>query len=104
MEKKQYDLFRDILRRFQKAGVLEDVILIGSWATVFYKHYFKKYERLQGYSLVTRDLDLLVDRPGRVKSAVDVPALLKDLGFVSSFVGSQGYIHLIHPDCPFRQL
>lgn len=98
MEKKQYDLFLEVLRRLEKAGLLEDVVLIGSWTTIFYKAYFKGFERLKRYALVTRDLDLLVDYPGRVKVKVDVPRLLEDLGFVVSFIGSQGYIHLIHPD------
>ena len=98
MEKKQYDLFLEILRRFHKAGLLDDVILIGSWTTVFYKEYFKGYQRLKKYALVTRDLDLLIDHPNRVKGNVDIPHLLEDLGFVVSFVGSKGYIHLVHPD------
>ena len=98
MEKKQYDLFLEVLRRLQAAGLLGDVILIGSWTTVFYKAYFKGFERLKRYALVTRDLDLLVDRPGKIKGRVDVPVLLEDLGFVLSFIGSQGYIHLVHPD------
>ena len=98
MEKKQYDLFLEVLRRLHKAGLLGDVILIGSWTTVFYKAYFKGFERLKRYALVTRDLDLLVDYPSRVKEKVDVPRLLEDLGFVISFIGSKGYIHLIHPD------
>ena len=86
MEKKQYDLFLEILRRFQKAGLLADVILIGSWTTVFYKTLFKGYERLKKYALVTRDLDLLVDHPNRVKGNVDIPHLLEDLGFVVSLI------------------
>ena len=98
MEKKQYDLFIEILQRFQKEGLLEDVILIGSWTTVLYKSYFKGYERLKKYALVTRDLDLLVDHPNKLKGNVDIPHLLEDLGFVVSFVGRKGYIHLIHPD------
>ena len=98
MEKKQYDLFIEILRRFQKEGLLVDVILIGSWTTVLYKEYFKGYERLKKCVLVTRDLDLLVDHPNKLKGNVDIPHLLEDLGFVVSFVGRKGYIHLIHPD------
>jgi hypothetical protein len=98
VEKKQYDLFLEILRRFQKSGLLDDVILIGSWTIVFYKAYFKGFERLKRYALVTRDLDFLVDYPHRVKGRVDIPQLLENLGFVVSFVGSEGYIHLVHPD------
>ena len=37
MEKSQYNLCIEILRRFHKAGLLNDFILIGSWAMVFYK-------------------------------------------------------------------
>lgn len=98
MEKKQYDLFLEVLRRLEKAGLLGDIVLIGSWTTVFYKAYFKEFQRLKKYALVTRDLDLLVDHPNRIKEKVDVPELLEDLGFVLSFIGSQGYIHLVHPD------
>ncbi|MBF0490535.1 MAG: hypothetical protein HQL15_07945 [Candidatus Omnitrophica bacterium] len=76
MEKKQYDLFIEILRRFQKTGLLGDVILIGSWTSVFYKSYFKGYERLKKYALVTRDLDLLVDHPSCIKGKVDIRSYL----------------------------
>ncbi len=98
MEKNQYNLFLEVLRRLQRVGLLDEVILIGSWTTVFYKAYFKSYQRLRKYALVTRDIDFLVDRPGQIKHQADIPELLKDLGFVISFVGSKGYIHLKHPD------
>jgi len=54
VEKKQYDLFLEVFRRFQKAGLLDDIVLIGSWTTVFYKAYFKGFQRLKKYALVTR--------------------------------------------------
>lgn len=40
MEKKQSDLCLEILRRFHNAGILDDLILIGSWCVYFYKDYF----------------------------------------------------------------
>ena len=40
MEKKQSDLCLEILRRFHKAGILDDLILIGSWCVYFYREYF----------------------------------------------------------------
>jgi hypothetical protein len=46
----------------------------------------------------TRDIDLLVSLPPKIKSDVDVPELLADLGFVTDFVGSKGYMRLNHPD------
>ena len=42
MEKSQYDLCAEVLGRSDKAGILKDIILIGSWCTLFYKEYFGK--------------------------------------------------------------
>ena len=48
-------------------------------------------------SLITRDMDLLIPRPKAIKTKVDIAELLKDLGFIVGFTGSQGYIRLEHP-------
>lgn len=95
MEKSQYDLCIEVLRRLDKAGILKDIVLVGSWCTLFYKDFFggKKYMT----SLKTRDMDLLITQPGSIKAKVDVAQLLQDLGFVVGFTGSQGYIRLEHP-------
>ena len=45
MENSQYDLCIEVLRRLDKAGILKDIVLVGSWCTLFYKKFFsgKKY-------------------------------------------------------------
>ena len=95
MEKSQYDLCIEVLRRLDKVGVLKDIVLVGSWCTLFYKEFFgqKNYTA----SLTTRDIDLLIPLPGDIRVKADVAALLKDLGFIVGFTGSQGYIRLEHP-------
>ena len=95
MEKSQYDLCIEVLRRLDKVGVLKDIVLVGSWCTLFYKEFFgrKNYTT----SLITRDIDLLIPLPRDIKVKADVAALLKDLGFIVGFTGSQGYIRLEHP-------
>lgn len=95
MEKSQYDLCIEVLRRLDKAGILKDIVLVGSWCTLFYKNFFngKKYMT----SLTTRDMDLLIPQPGNIKVKADIAEMLKDLGFVVGFTGSQGYIRLEHP-------
>ena len=95
MEKSQYDLCVEVLRRLDKVGILKDIVLVGSWCTVFYKDFFasKKYMA----SLTTRDMDLLIPQPRAIKGKVDIAELLKDLGFIVGFTGSQGYIRLEHP-------
>jgi hypothetical protein len=95
VEKSQYDLCVEVLRRLDKAGILKDIVLVGSWCTVFYKDFFasKKYMP----SLTTRDMDLLIPQPRAIKAKIDIAELLKDLGFIVGFTGSQGYTRLEHP-------
>jgi len=95
VEKRQYELCTEVLRRLDRAGILKDIVLVGSWCTFFYKEFFGRTR--YKISLVTRDMDLLIPRPTAIKAKVDVAELLKDLGFVVGFTGSKGYIRLQHP-------
>ncbi len=96
MEKSQHELCIEVLHRLDKTGILKHLVLVGSWCTIFYKDFFsdKKYMT----SLTTRDMDLLIPQPKSIQEKVDVAELLKDLGFVTGFTGSQGYIRLEHPE------
>ena len=95
MEKNQYNLCMEVLKRLNAAGVLNQLILIGSWCLPFYKEYFADAGYLP--ALRTRDIDFLIASPGKVQGKTDIPELLKDLGFVVGFKGSKGYIRLEHP-------
>ena len=98
MEKKQRELCLEVLRRFNKAGILKDIILIGSWSAYFYNEYFDGTSYLDRAALKTRDIDFLVHDPTKIKHEVNLPELLSDLGFVVVYKGSRGYIKLEHPD------
>lgn len=98
MEKKQSELCLEILRRFHKTGILDGFILIGSWCVYFYRDYFRNVPYINQTTLRTRDIDFLIDKPTKIKHSVNIPELLKDLGFVTIFRGSKGYIKLDHPD------
>lgn len=95
MEKSQYKLCVEILRRLHGAGVLDDMLVIGSWCGQFYSNYFRA-----GYnpSIKTRDIDFLIPMPSNIHAVSDVPKLLEDLGFVVDHRGAKGYIRLLHPD------
>lgn len=95
MEKSQYKLCLEILRRLDAEGILKHVILIGSWCTLFYQEYFGDCNYAP--VLKTRDMDLLILRPSGLKRKIDVATLLKDLGFVVGFTGREGYLRLEHP-------
>ncbi|MBL7072644.1 MAG: hypothetical protein ISS33_02540 [Candidatus Omnitrophica bacterium] len=94
MDKKQYKLLSEILKRFQAKGILKSIILIGSWCIPLYKEYFKELKNVS--ALRTRDMDFLVPLDAKFKTSVDVVALLKDLDFKEKFVGQEGYIRLVH--------
>lgn len=96
MEKNQYDLCIEVLKRLEKTGVLKNVILIGSWCIPFYKDYFGRVQ--YPTAIKTRDIDFLVPTPLKSKIKADIPKLLKDLGFIVDFKGSEGYIRLEHSD------
>ncbi|MBL7131629.1 MAG: hypothetical protein ISS45_09565 [Candidatus Omnitrophica bacterium] len=98
MEKKQFDLCLEILRRLHKVDVLRSFILIGSWCIYFYKDYFSNVPFIDQATLKTRDIDFLIDNPAKLTHDVNIPELLKDLGFVTIFKGTKGYIKLDHPD------
>ncbi len=98
MEKNQYKLCIEILRRFHQGGLMPHIILIGSWSVIFYEGYFKENSTVKNFVLRTRDIDFLIENPKNLKLSIDIPELLKDLGFIVSFTGSKGYMKLSHED------
>jgi len=55
-----------------------------------YRDYFSSHAYTP--SLKTRDMDLLIPRPFAIDSHTNLAELLRDLGFVVGFTGSQGYL------------
>lgn len=96
MEKNQYELCAEILRKLDKAGILKHVILIGSWCVPFYAEYFRGLRYIP--DIKTRDMDFLVPIPLRIETYISIPELLKDIGFVIGFKGAKGYMKFEHPD------
>jgi hypothetical protein len=98
VEKKQSELCFEILRRFNRAGILKDFILIGSWCAYFYQDYFSDFPYIDQATIKTRDIDFLINNPSHIRQEVNIPELLKDLGFVTLLKGNRGYLKLDHPD------
>jgi len=96
MEKKTFNICEEVLRRFEKAGILKHIILIGSWSVYFYKYYFasKTYSTF----IRTKDIDFLIPIPSKLERKIDVFKLVEDIGFIEQYKGSKGYIKLEHPD------
>lgn len=96
MEKKKYDLCLEVLRRMEKEGILDKVLLVGSWCILLYQDYFKGAAILP--TLRTRDLEFLIPIPPRLGQKTDLHDLLNDLGFLLDYKGEEGYITFQHPD------
>ncbi|MEI7543023.1 MAG: GSU2403 family nucleotidyltransferase fold protein [bacterium] len=96
MEKNQYELCLKILRRLKQARVLEKITLVGSWTMLFYEKYFISTKYIA--NIRTRDIDFALQRRTVFAKKVNIPALIKDLGFITEFVGKEGYMRFIHPD------
>lgn len=96
MSNRQYEVCLSVLRRLRDAGVLEHLVLIGSWCLVLYREYFRDAEAFP--AVRTRDMDFLVPSLTKPRTKADVPALLKDLGFITGLRGQAGVMLLEHPE------
>lgn len=96
MPSRQYEVCLGALRRLRDAGVLDHVVLIGSWCLVLYREYFRDADAFP--AVRTRDMDFLVPSLTDRRFKADVPLLLKDLGFVTGFRGQAGVMLLEHPE------
>jgi hypothetical protein len=95
VEKQKYNLCLEVLTRMRNAGILGNIMIVGSWCIPLYEDYFKKEAYLP--PIRTRDLDLLFPIPLKLAKNADLFELLKDLGFVLDYKGEQGYITFQHP-------
>lgn len=71
-------LFEDILRDFDSHGIMQDFILIGSWALRVYKEHFDNDPQVP--IVATQDVDLLIPNPPKRSTPVNVPELLENHG------------------------
>lgn len=78
MEKNQYKLCLEVLRRFNKVGILDGLILIGSWCLYFYKGYFENISYIDIATIKTRDIDFLVPLPLKFQKEVNVKFVGKE--------------------------
>ena len=88
MRSGQYELCVEVLGKLRDAGVLKDLVLVGSWCLVLYRDHFKGVGEV--IALRTRDMDFLIPSMGAFRKVVDLPSLLGELGFIPEFRGTAG--------------
>jgi len=96
VDKRQYNICMEVLRRLDDSGILSKLVIIGSWCLPLYRDFYFCDREVS--TLRTRDIDFLVSRGIKFDNKVDLPALFEDLGFISDHSYPEGYIRLIHPE------
>ncbi len=94
MNELQDDIF-ELLKTLRKNGILEHLVLIGSWATLGYQEYFKGVE----YHPVIRttDIDFLIPKKPSERVQIDVAKILEGEGFLEEFA-SDGWVTFHKPE------
>lgn len=96
MEKSNYSLFEEVLKRINEYGLHEHLVIVGSWSIYLYSEYFKSEAYLP--TIRTRDIDLLVLIPDRIPAKVNFKEIIDDIGFIEELVGDEGYTRYSHPE------
>jgi hypothetical protein len=98
----KYELLAAVLKELQEKGVLDGLVIVGSWCQFFYRILFDDAPEIP--LLRTLDIDLLVPNPSRFTTNVDVSALLNQLGFDNDFDHMTGLVKYVHPDLEIQFL
>ncbi|MDQ7827053.1 MAG: GSU2403 family nucleotidyltransferase fold protein [Candidatus Eremiobacteraeota bacterium] len=91
----QIELVYKMLKSLQEAGILGNMIIVGSWCIHFYRHHYRESEVLP--PLRTRDIEFDVSFLRHARNKVNVIELLEKLGFLVDFKGS-GFTNLESPE------
>jgi hypothetical protein len=83
------DVFEEVIGAFAKAGVLGEMVLIGSWCLLLYKHHFGKEAVIP--AVRTTDMDILVLNPKKRMPKVSVSGVLTGMGFHEDVAWATGY-------------
>jgi hypothetical protein len=90
----QSEIIEQSLQVLNQAGILDKIIIAGSWCIYFYQHHYKESKLLS--AIRTTDIDINVSPLRRMKSGVNIIKLLTPLGFDVCFHGN-GTVTLMHP-------
>jgi hypothetical protein len=98
----KYELLAAVLKELQEKGVLDGLVIVGSWCQYYYRILFDNAPEIP--LLRTLDIDFLVPNPSRFTTNVDVSALLNQLGFDNDFDHMTGLVKYVHPDLEIQFL
>jgi hypothetical protein len=86
----KYELLSSVLKELQAKGVLDGLVIVGSWCQYYYRVLFDNAPEIP--LLRTLDIDFLVPNPSRFKTKVDVSQLLNLLGLTAILITVPGHV------------
>jgi len=89
-------LFLDILKALDKEGMLQDLVIIGGWSLLIYRHIYGNPSVIS--SIRTADVDFLVSVNQKFKHNIDIGKIFSEMDFEQVFSLNKGYIKYVHPD------
>ncbi|MDD5638174.1 MAG: GSU2403 family nucleotidyltransferase fold protein [Atribacterota bacterium] len=90
------NFFIKTLKAFHNAGVLQELILVGSWCHHLYRIYFNNTPEIP--IIRTLDIDFLIPNPARIKQEISIPEILTSLDFIPLHNYITGLTKYIHPE------
>ena len=89
-------LFLKIIDKLSAGDVLQDIVLIGSWALPIYRAYFDDDPEIP--ILRTTDVDFLLGMPPNIQNTFDISSALLQLGFENEWSLQGNLCKYVHPD------
>lgn len=90
------DIFTQVLSGLDDAGILQQVVLIGSWALPIYRAYYDDSPEIP--VLRTTDVDFLVNQRPKGEPKADIQSILETMGFETQLSPVDGYCKYVHPE------
>lgn len=92
----KFDLLFEVLTNLDQAGLLDKLVLVGSWCQDFYRAQYGQPASIPAAR--TMDVDILVPRDIKVGKRINVAKLLEKSGFVESIDYQTGLQRFTHPE------
>lgn len=89
-------LFLRIIDKLDTGGVLQKIVLVGSWVLPIYRAYFEDDPEIP--ILRTTDVDFLVGMPPNIHGSFDISAALSELGCEPEWSLQGGFCKYVHPE------
>lgn len=83
---------------FQKTGLLDEVVLVGSWCLDFYRNDLVKENPFSIPSAKTMDADFLLPKRPEMKSSVDIASILEPYDFAIEIDRTSKKTLFLHPE------